>query len=123
MRKKVHKPPSKIKYDQAHPTVSIRVTKELYDNLNYLREYGGKSLGDILREAVGKQKETTDVAYQTGYDVAKKEYAVVFKCSVCGGDLTISGDKAKTSAAQYMKEHKWGHVSCHEKKKNGPTKE
>ena len=33
---------SKIKYDQAHPTVSVRVTQQLYDKLKDLREHSGK---------------------------------------------------------------------------------
>jgi predicted DNA-binding protein len=52
--KKRHQPPAKIRYNQTHPTVSIRVSQDLYDRLKELREKSGKSLGDILREALGK---------------------------------------------------------------------
>jgi len=112
MKRKSHKPPSKIKYDQSHPTVSVRVTQELYDQLKDLREHSGKSLGDILREALKEQAPSTKKAYQLGYNAAKNEFAVSYKCSVCGGNLTVTTAKEKESIAQYMKEHGWEHGEC-----------
>lgn len=115
MKRKTHKPLSKIKYDQAHPTISIRVTQELYKQLKEMRERGGKSLGDILREALRIQSPSTKEAHQRGYNAAKEEYGVIFKCSVCGGNMTVTGLEAKKAAAQYMREHGWGHTECHKK--------
>ncbi len=46
-------PPSRTRYEQQNHTVSIRVSKEMYDRLKALKEQGDKSLGDILREALG----------------------------------------------------------------------
>ena len=112
MKRKTHKPPSKIKYDQSHPTVSVRVTQELYDQLKDLREHGGKSLGDILREALGQQEPSTKKAYQKGYNVAKREFAVSYKCSTCGGNLTVNSVKEKEAIARYMREHGWSHREC-----------
>ena len=116
MKKKAHKPPSRIKYDQSHPTVSIRVDQELYDKLKELRELSKKSLGDILREAVKKQgpwaKDAYDLGQKAGYDSAKREFAVTCRCSVCGGALTVTSAKAKEAAAQYMREHGWKHGNC-----------
>lgn len=60
---KKHYPPSRAKYDQSHPTISIRVKRELYDELMELRESTGKTLGDILREAAGKQKLSAKGSY------------------------------------------------------------
>jgi TetR/AcrR family transcriptional regulator, cholesterol catabolism regulator len=56
MQKKTHGPPSKQKYDRAHPTVSVRVTDDLYHELEALRENGGRSLRDILKSAVEREK-------------------------------------------------------------------
>ena len=83
MKRKPHKPPSKIKYDESHPTVSIRVKRELYDQLRDLREHSGKSLGDILREALKEQTPSTKKAYQLGYNSAKREFAVSYKSEQC----------------------------------------
>ena len=112
MKSKSHVPPSKIKYDQSHPTISIRVTRELYDELNEMRDISGKSLGDILREALRKQSPSAKKSYQLGYDAAKSEFAVTYKCFVCGGNITATSDKEKQSIAQYLREHKWGHGNC-----------
>lgn len=59
MRKKSHRPPSKLKYDQDHPTISIRVTQDLYQELGELSQQNGRSLGEILREAIQKQVSST----------------------------------------------------------------
>ena len=116
MKRKPHKPPSKIKYDQSHPTVSVRVTQELYDQLKDLRERGGQSLGDILRQAVKQQKPSTTRAYNQGYSQgyndAKREFAVDYKCSVCGGNMTITSEQEKKTVAKYMREHGWSHSRC-----------
>ncbi len=82
MKKVSHKPPSRVNYEAAHPTVSIRVTCELYNQLEELRHKAGKSLGDILREAVGKQAPSTKRAYDYGFLAAKSQFAVTYKCSV-----------------------------------------
>jgi len=41
-------PPSRIKYEQGHPVVSFRVPKEVYNELQQIKEAGEKSLTDIL---------------------------------------------------------------------------
>jgi len=116
MRKKVHKPPSRIRYEQSHPTVSARVDKKLYDELKELQELTKKSFTDILREAVRKQKpwakDAYDIGQKAGYDSAKREFAVTYRCSVCGGALTVSSPEEKKAIAQYMREHGWGHGNC-----------
>ena len=66
MAKKRHAPPSRLRYEESHPTVSVRVSRELYDDLGELRAKSGKSLGDILREAVGRQRPSTRAAYTKG---------------------------------------------------------
>jgi len=119
MSKKGQKPPSRAKYDLSHPTVSIRVNRELYDQLEAIRLVSGKSLGDILREAVDKQAPSTMGAYEDGYDDAKREFSLTYKCHICGGNIILSSPKEKEAAAQYMREHRWAHVECLNKKKPG----
>ncbi len=115
MRKHVSKPPSRIRYDAEHPTESVRVTRELYNQLDDLREKSGKSLGDILREAVKVQTPMTEKAYASGYQDARRKYAVVYQCAVCGEDITITSEKEKQSAAGHMMEDEWRHSTCSEK--------
>jgi len=112
MKKHVSKPPSRIKYDSEHPTVSARVTKELRGKLDELQKKSGKSLGDILREALKVQKPMTEKAYASGYEDARRKYAVVYQCSVCGEDITITSEKAKRAAVAHMMENGWRHSAC-----------
>lgn len=119
MKKKKHQPPSRIKYNQNHPTVSIRVSQELYDQLKELREKSGKSLGDILREALKKQapsvKQAWSEGYSRGYKEAEETYKVTYPCNVCGEQLVVTDTNAKKAIVSYMEEHEWGHNACHNK--------
>lgn len=118
MSRKRRVPPSRVRYEQQNPTVSIRVSRELYDRLRALREQSDRSLGDILREAMGVQEPATGAAYNRGYAEgcadAENLYRVGYRCCVCNGLLTIDDDTSKRAAAEYMREHGWGHSSCHE---------
>ena len=110
--KKRHQPPAKIRYNQTHPTVSIRVSQDLYDRLKDLREKSGKSLGDILREALGKQAPVTQRAFGRGYIAAGEKLKVVYPCSVCGKQIVVTSPDEKKAIASYMKEHGWTHGEC-----------
>jgi len=110
--KKKHQPPAKIRYNQTHPTVSVRVSKDLYDQLKHLREKSGKSLGDIMREALGKQAPTVMKAFERGYIAAGEKLKVVYPCSVCGKLILVTTPDEKKAIASYMKEHGWAHGEC-----------
>lgn len=115
MAKKKHQPPAKIKYDKAHPVISIRVSQKLKKQLDEIKEMSGKSVGDILREAVGVQDKSTKNTWKRGYAMAKGNYGVTYKCSICGGNILLQSGEEKKAAAQYMGEHGWAHTDCVEK--------
>ena len=115
MGKRRHQPPAKIKYNNTHPTVSIRVSQDLYDLLKDLREKSGKTLGDILREALGKQAPAVKQAFEKGYAKARDTFVVYYYCSVCGKLMYVNSPNEKKAIAGYMKEHDWGHSECHQK--------
>ena len=110
MAKKV--PPSKKKYDKVHPVISLRVDAAQKAKLDEIRAESGKSVGDILREAVDGQAKSTKKAYDIGYAKAKNEYRVAYRCSVCGGTMEITSLEEKREAARYMRENRWGHTRC-----------
>ena len=112
MVKKKQPPPAKIKYDKSHPIISIRVSQDLKEQLDEIREMSGKSIGDILREAVGVQSKSVKIARKIGGGLAKSKYGVRYKCSVCGGDMIIDTADEKKAAAKLMREAGWKHVSC-----------
>ena len=112
MSSKAYKPPSRERYEQKNPTVSVRVTRELYNELLKLRQTAGESLGDILREALNVQTELYKKAYNKGYNDARKKYKVIYRCSKCGKIMAVTSDNAKTAIAQYMVTSGWGHSHC-----------
>lgn len=112
MAKKKHVPPAKIKYDKAHPIVSIRVDQELKNKLDEIKEISGKSVGDILREALEVQLPSTKKAHTLGLTKGQHKYGVPYKCSICGGTIWITSPEEKKAAAQYMRENGWCHGKC-----------
>ena len=110
--------PSKIRYDQSHPTVSFRVKREDYDKMKKLLNQKGQSIADFFKEALGIQEESYQKAYDKGYEDAKKEYAVRYRCNVCNEWMEITSDKGKECARETMESHKWGHTECHERQRN-----
>lgn len=94
MPKAKHKPPSRKRYEESHPTVSARVSRELKEKLNETIEKTGKSYADILKEGLGVQKPITKKAYgrgyKAGYNAGKRAGIIeggqftLGKCSVCG---------------------------------------
>ena len=117
------KTPSRVKYEYSHPTVSFRVSKELYDRLQAVKEAEGKSITDVLKVGlsllevkVSKEKEAKKQGYEEGFEKGYKEaeslYKVTFPCSICGKTLTVTGKKEKEAVRRYMREHRWGHVEC-----------
>ena len=115
MPKKKHVPPAKIKYDKTHPIVSVRVDLELKKKLGEITKLSGKSVGDILREAVKVQAPSVKNAYDMGYETAKFSYRVLYKCSICGEVLEVNTPDTRKAAAKYMEENGWAHTSCLEK--------
>jgi hypothetical protein len=68
------KTPSRIRYEQNHPTISFRVSRELYDWLQAVKKAEGKSITEVLKVGVGllevkgrKEKEIRDQAYEEGW--------------------------------------------------------
>lgn len=66
----VHKPPSRIKYEEKNPTVSCRVSKETYNRLKGILKKDKKSMADILKIGLGLLEvkvEKENAVYQQGY--------------------------------------------------------
>lgn len=121
--KKKQKTPSRIKYEQNHPTISFRDSKELQDRLQAVKKAEGKSNADVLKAGVGllevkvrQEEEVRLEGYKKGYEDAKNRFEVTFPCSVCGKMISITNPKAKEAVSRYMTEHGWGHAECHKLK-------
>lgn len=123
MAKTIHKPPSRARYEQSHPTVSCRVSRDTYILLKQrLEDLGGVSFADFVKDALGLLElkmpdieELKHTAAGEGYDQAMKDYQIWYYCAVCGKRINIvpNGNDHKAIIG-YMEEHRWGHASCHE---------
>ena len=60
------KPPSRVRYEAAHPTVSVRVSRALRDKLEEIKALTGKSNAEIVRETLEAQIKV-DEAYHRGF--------------------------------------------------------
>ena len=112
MAKKKHQPPAKVNYDKTHPIVSIRVDQELKKKLEEIKQISGKSVGDVLREALEVQLKSTKQAFVAGRTSGRSIYGVEYKCSVCGGTIWITSEAAKKAAAEFMRKSGWHHGEC-----------
>ena len=120
---KTRKTPSRVKYEQKHPTVSFRVSKDLYDRLQAVKEAEGKSITDVLKVGVGllevkvsKEKEAKRQGYEEGFEKGCEEaeelYKVTYPCKVCRRTLVVTSAKEKEAIRRYMLEYGWGHADC-----------
>jgi len=73
-------PQSRLRYEQTHPTVTVRISSEMREKLTELKEVHDLSLGDVLRLGLEKAKPDLDGAYgrglTEGYEDAKDEFEV-----------------------------------------------
>ncbi len=118
MPRKKQVPPSRKRYDQQHPTVSARVPLQIYDQLQELKRLSGKSLADVLKEALGRQKPSTETAYNRGLAIGREEasqrFRVDYHCAVCGNLITVESSQEKEAIASYMLDRGWGHRACYQ---------
>ena len=103
---------SRVRYEASHPVVSARVSREQYEQLTELKNVHGVNLGDVNDYALDTVKPDLDGAYEDGfedgYDEARREYEVKFRCGRCGElHVSITTDQGKEAAAQFMYEQGW----------------
>ncbi len=117
------KAPSRVRYEQSHPTVSCRVSKDIYDRLTQAKQADGKSFADILKQGLGivqegvkKQAEARkkgyDQGHMAGFAEAKARYLVTYLCSVCGKTIEVTTENEKAAISQLMTEKGWRHGTC-----------
>lgn len=120
------KAPSRVRYEQGHPTVSCRIPREVYDRLQKAKQTEGKSFADVLKIGLGvlevqvreqgeARKQGYAEGYRKGHAEAERVYKVTYPCSVCRNMLMVTSTEEKQAIAQYMQQHGWGHKECHER--------
>ena len=96
VRNKTHQPPSKLKYAENHPSMTIHVTKEEYKDIVEMAINNDKSMNQLVKEAVGlirrtwkEQQYFFNEGSESGYEEAIKDFSRNFKCSRSGRPLEI----------------------------------
>ena len=115
-----NKPPSRAKYEKEHPTIAVRVSKELKEVLEAIRAKKGDSYAEIIKEglmsAAEYQKafdEGFEEGFGKGWNDGKRKNRIWFDCSVCDEPcFIIPHDKVHKEIMAYLKRHGWGHKSC-----------
>ena len=122
MAKATHKPPARIRYEQSHPTVTCRLDRDSHTLLKQrLKDLGEVSFAEFVKDALGLLQlkipdieEIKETAWGEGYDQAEKDYQIWYYCAVCGERIEMSpNDNDHKAMIGYMKDHGWGHASCH----------
>jgi hypothetical protein len=108
-----HKPPSRIRYERDHPTVSVRMSKKIKSTLDEIRAKTGHSYAEILKMALRKAKQLWSSAYEEGYTEAVNQYGIYYCCSKCGEPIFITyDDPCYQAVIAYLKRYGWGHAEC-----------
>ncbi len=117
-----HKPPSRIRYEQSHPIISCRVSKEFYDNLVRAKNQEGNSFTDILKLGLGKienmnkklaeaKKKDFNEGYLKGRTEAESQHKVIYHCNNCKKPMVIASPEEKKAIDEYMSS-RWHHGEC-----------
>jgi hypothetical protein len=121
--KAAHKPPARVRYEQSHPTVSCRLSKNEYDLLKQcLDDLGGVSFADFVKDSlkilqlrIPETREIKEKARRVGYNQGKKEHQIWYYCNVCKQRIDVAPDSESHKAMiSFMRENGWGHTRCHE---------
>jgi len=116
-----HKAPARVRYEESHPTMSCRLSKDEYDLLKQrLEDLGGVSFADFVKDSLGliqlKIPETREIrerARRAGYDQGKKEHQIWYYCSVCQQRIdVVPNSESHKAMIGYMREYGWRHEIC-----------
>jgi len=121
MAKAIHKPPARIRYEQSHPTVSCRLSRDEYALLKQrLEDLGGISFADFVKDSLGLLQlkmpdieEIHDRAWGDGYVKATKDCQIWYYCAVCAKRIDMApNSKSHKAMIGFMKNAGWKHSSC-----------
>ena len=101
--------PSRIRYEEQHPTVSFRLPRPLYDKLKSHISDRGISFADFVKEALGEQQarlpgidiaKVRREAYGKGYEKGFDEWVIEFPCAGCGEEAPVIPDSGKSASVR-----------------------
>jgi hypothetical protein len=70
----------------------------------------------IQKKADKEMMESYEYMFNEGFECAKNDFRIHYFCSRCGKPIYLTpGSEAHERMISYMKDHGWGHSSCHQK--------
>jgi len=125
--------PSKDRYAESHPAVTVHFDLDAYHRLLALRAATGLSVNQLVRAALdsleaqaatilqrGRQDglaEGKEIGYADGWKVgylkAKATFRVTYPCHVCRKPVEVrAGNPDAKHAIEALVEDEWGHGDC-----------
>ena len=111
--------PSRKRYEESHQVISVRVSKQIYDQLQEARQ-NGQSYGDVLRVGLGIQKnnlqplqekiESLELENMELEELVKKR-SVRYPCYLCNRNLTVESEQEKEVCRQALR-GRFHHSTC-----------
>ena len=104
-------PPSRFRYEKSNPTISVRVSQEIKEELEELKITTGFSMSDILKVGLDKMKPDAEASYERGlsdgyemgYQGGKEQFEVMATCWGCRkAHVPVVGETMKAVAAQKL---------------------
>ena len=102
--------PSRKRYEASHPVISVRVAKQIYNQLQEARQ-NGQSYGDVLRVGLGIQKTnlqplkekigSLELEYLDLDELVDKR-TVTYPCGRCGILMKVQHDNEKEVCRQAL---------------------
>ena len=121
MVKGSHKPPSRIRYEQTHPTLSCRLDKQTHDLLQKRLKDVRLSFAQFVKSQLGilelKMPDIEKInieAFQEGYTEGINECQIQIKCPKCRKPMTVIPNSQMHQAIRDHLEGLWSHKNCHE---------
>jgi hypothetical protein len=128
-----HRPPSRVRYAQRHPSVGVHLDRATYDRVTALRDRSGLSFAHLFQRALGEVELQVDSAVEAGrrsgrkgglavgrrkgrsegYDEAVAKFRLTSRCALCDRDMVIfAGSPMGEAAAAWFQEERWQHDHC-----------
>ena len=111
--------PSRKRYEASHPVISVRVTKQIYDQLQEARQ-NGQSYGDVLRVGLRIQKTNLQPLQEKieslelenlELDELVERRTIRYPCYVCNTPLEVESEQAKEVCRQALR-GRFHHSTC-----------
>ena len=108
------KPPSRLKYEKQHPVIAIRLSKELKEILDEIKN-GSEDLSyaDLIKSGLKNVAVEYKKAFSGGYEKARQDWQITYPCYICGGEVVVSpGSEDHKALIKALKNEEWSHQAC-----------